>query len=451
MAGRCRRHAAHRHVDRQGALHRVVSRQGRQGLGAAQQRRLLYRCPHRAALLRQPQHAVCHCRLQGCDGAVHLRYRQGPALGRTAGRAGRLRFFRRTRHGLQGEKTAWTVHRHRRPLDRLVRPGHEGAAGKDRRAGTRHDQPDHVRIRLPRRAGTAGQVDVRPRPGPIPGLQHRRQYGRQPGQPASGHQAGRDGHARLPALCRSRWPADSGLRHDAPGKPKGPQPTVVLVHGGPWVRGGSWEWDSEAQFLASRGYVVLEPEFRGSTGFGFKHFQAGWRQWGRTMQDDLADTAQWAIKQGWTDPKRVAIMGGSYGGYATLMGLIRHPELFRCGIDYFGVSDINLMFTSARGDFSEYSLRYDLRTLIGDPDKDAEVLTQNSPVALADKLKNPLLIAHGYEDRRVPIEHAQRLRSALGTPPEWVVYPNEGHGLFHENNRIDFYKRVERFLAKHLQ
>jgi dipeptidyl aminopeptidase/acylaminoacyl peptidase len=236
-----------------------------------------------------------------------------------------------------------------------------------------------------------------------------------------------------------------------PGKTTGPLPTVVLVHGGPWVRGGSWEWDSEAQFLASRGYVVLEPEFRGSTGFGFKHFQAGWGQWGRTMQNDLADTAQWAIKQGWTDPKRVAIMGGSYGGYATLMGLIRNPELFRCGIDYFGVSDIDLMFTSARGDFSEYSLRYDLRTLIGDPDKDAEVLKQNSPVALADKLKNPLLIAHGYEDRRVPIEHAQRLRSALATPPEWVVYPNEGHGLFHENNRFDFYKRVERFLAKHLQ
>ncbi|WEF32906.1 alpha/beta hydrolase family protein [Pseudoduganella chitinolytica] len=253
-----------------------------------------------------------------------------------------------------------------------------------------------------------------------------------------------------------RFAARDGLRIPVyitmpPGKPKGPLPTVVLVHGGPWVRGGSWEWDSEAQFLASRGYVVLEPEFRGSTGFGFKHFQAGWRQWGRSMQDDLADTAQWAIRQGWSDPKRIAIMGGSYGGYATLMGLIRHPELFRCGIDYFGVSDINLMFTSARGDFSEYSLRYDLRTLIGDPDKDADVLKQNSPVALADKLKNPLMIAHGYEDRRVPVEHAQRLRSALATPPEWVVYPNEGHGLYHENNRIDFYKRVERFLAKHLQ
>lgn len=236
-----------------------------------------------------------------------------------------------------------------------------------------------------------------------------------------------------------------------PGKPKGPLPTVVQVHGGPWVRGSSWEWENEAQFLASRGYLVLQPEYRGSTGFGYAHYRAGWRQWGRTMQDDLADTAQWAIKQGLADPKRVAIMGTSYGGYASLMGLIRNPELFRCGIEASGITDIGLMFTSARSNDPEQHLRYELPTLIGDPDKDAEVLKQNSPVALADKLKNPLLIAHGYEDRRVPIEHAQRLRSALATPPEWVVYPNEGHGLYHENNRIDFYQRVERFLAKHLQ
>jgi|SRR5450830_341681 len=234
-----------------------------------------------------------------------------------------------------------------------------------------------------------------------------------------------------------------------PAKTKGPLPVVMLVHGGPWVRGGSWEWDDEAQFLASRGYLVLQPEFRGSRGFGVAHFKAGWQQWGRTMQDDLADTAQWAIKQGLADPRRIAIMGASYGGYATLMGLIRHPELFRCGIDLVGVSDIDLMFTSARGDFSEHSLRYDMRTLIGDPDKDAEVFRQNSPVALAGQLTQPLLIAHGAEDRRVPIEHAKRLRSALSgnnKQLEWVVYADEGHGLRHENNRIDFYKRVDAFL-----
>jgi acetyl esterase/lipase len=239
-----------------------------------------------------------------------------------------------------------------------------------------------------------------------------------------------------------------------PGKTKGPLPTVMLVHGGPWVRGGSWEWDAQAQFLASRGYVVLQPEFRGSLGFGFAHFRAGWQQWGRTMQDDLADTAQWAIRQGLADPKRIAIMGGSYGGYATLMGLIRNPELFRAGIDYFGVSDIDLMFTSAQGDFSENHIRYDMRTLIGDPDKDAEVLRQNSPVALAGKLTQPLMIAHGSEDRRVPIAHAERLRRALSEhnrKVDWVVYANEGHGLRHENNRIDFWKRVEQFLVTNLK
>ena len=239
-----------------------------------------------------------------------------------------------------------------------------------------------------------------------------------------------------------------------PGKSKGPLPTVVLVHGGPWVRGGSWEWDAQAQFLASRGYVVLQPEFRGSLGFGFAHFRAGWQQWGRTMQDDLADTAQWAIKQGLTDPKRIAIMGGSYGGYATLMGLIRNPELFRAGIDSFGVSDIDLMFTSSQADVSENHIRYDMRTLIGDPDKDAEVLRQNSPVALASQLTQPLMIAHGSQDRRVPIAHADRLRRALSEhnrQVDWVVYADEGHGLRHENNRIDFWKRVEAFLATNLK
>ncbi len=234
-----------------------------------------------------------------------------------------------------------------------------------------------------------------------------------------------------------------------PGKTKGPLPVVMLVHGGPWVRGGSWEWNGEAQFLASRGYLVLQPEFRGSVGFGAAHFKAGWQQWGRAMQDDLADTAQWAIRQGLADPQRIAIMGNSYGGYATLMGLVRNPELFRCGVDLFGVTDLDLMFTSSRGDVSEDALRYDMRTLVGDPDKDADMFRQNSPAALAARLTQPLLLAHGAEDRRVPIEHAKRLRSALSghnKKVEWVVYADEGHGLLHENNRIDFYKRVDAFL-----
>ena len=110
------------------------------------------------------------------------------------------------------------------------------------------------------------------------------------------------------------------------------------MHGGPWVRGTHWQWEPEAQFLASRGYVVIEPEFRGSEGYGFKHFRAGWKQWGLAMQDDVADAVQWAVKQGWVDPKRVCIAGASYGGYATLMGLVRHHELYQCGINWVGVT-----------------------------------------------------------------------------------------------------------------
>ncbi len=239
-----------------------------------------------------------------------------------------------------------------------------------------------------------------------------------------------------------------------PGKADGPRPAVVLVHGGPWARGGDWQWDDEAQFLASRGYVVIQPEFRGSTGFGTAHFRAGWKQWGGAMQDDLADAAQWAVKQGWADPKRIGIMGASYGGYATLMGLIKHPEIFRCGVEWVGVTDLSLMFSSAMSDISQESRDYGLRTLLGDPDKDAALLSRNSPVNRAAELKQPLLMAYGAEDLRVPIEHAERLRSALGkVNPNVVsvVYRNEAHGWRHENNRIDFWTKVEAFLDKNLK
>jgi dipeptidyl aminopeptidase/acylaminoacyl peptidase len=252
----------------------------------------------------------------------------------------------------------------------------------------------------------------------------------------------RDGH-KIPAYVTQ-----------PPGKADGPRPAVVLVHGGPWARGGDWQWDDEAQFLASRGYVVIQPEFRGSTGFGTAHFRAGWKQWGGAMQDDLADAAQWAVKQGWADPKRIGIMGASYGGYATLMGLIKHPDIFRCGVEWVGVTDLSLMFSSAMSDISQESRDYGLRTLLGDPDKDAALLSRNSPVNRAAELKQPLLMAYGAEDLRVPIEHADRLRSALGkVNPNVVsvVYRNEGHGWRHEDNRIDFWTKVEAFLDKNLK
>jgi dipeptidyl aminopeptidase/acylaminoacyl peptidase len=238
-----------------------------------------------------------------------------------------------------------------------------------------------------------------------------------------------------------------------PGKVTGPLPTVVLVHGGPSVRGASWEWEDEAQFLASRGYVVLQPEFRGSTGFGFEHFQAGWKQWGLSMQDDLADAAKWSIQKGWSDPKRVAIMGASYGGYATLMGLIKNPEIFRCGVEWAGVTDIGMIFSTPDNDASIDGLKYDMKTLVGDPVADAAKFKENSPLSNAAKLTQPLLMAHGARDSRVTISQATAFRSAVSknnSNVEWIVYANDGHGWYHEENRIDFWKHVETFLDKNL-
>ncbi|WP_348699895.1 alpha/beta fold hydrolase [Duganella fentianensis] len=238
------------------------------------------------------------------------------------------------------------------------------------------------------------------------------------------------------------------------GKPTGPQPAVVLVHGGPQARGSSWEWDSEAAFLSSRGYVVIQPEFRGSTGFGADHFRAGWRQWGLSMQDDLSDAAQWAIQQGWADSQRIALMGASYGGYATLMGLIKEPQLFRCGVEWAGVTDINLMFSSSESDMPEEWLGYGARQLIGDPEKNAEQFRHTSPLLRAAELKQPLLMAHGAQDRRVPPEHARKFADAVkaGNPNvSYLMYNNEGHGWRHSENNIDFWSKVEVFLDKNLK
>ena len=234
----------------------------------------------------------------------------------------------------------------------------------------------------------------------------------------------------------------------------GPAPMVVLVHGGPWVRGPGWAWDAESQFLASRGYVVVEPEFRGSKGFGSKLFRAGWKQWGLAMQDDVADAARWAIAQGLADPKRICIAGASYGGYATLMGLIRDPALFRCGVEWAGVTDLDMLFTSMTWDQEDLARDYGLPVLIGDRAKDAAQFAATSPLKLAARLEQPLLMAHGGLDQVVPIGHGTKMRNALrahNPNVEWIEYPDEGHGWMLEANRIDFWSRVERFLDTHLK
>ena len=241
--------------------------------------------------------------------------------------------------------------------------------------------------------------------------------------------------------------------------PRGPGknlPMVVLVHGGPYLRGNSWGWDAESQFLASRGYAVLEPEFRGSTGFGRAHFRAGWKQWGLKMQDDITDGARWAIAQGIADPQRICIAGASYGGYAALMGLIREPGLFRCGIDWLGVTDINLMYDghwSFTSDLPEAYKHYGMPTLLGDQKLDAEQFKQTSPLLRASEIRQPLLLAYGGADKRVPLYHGSKFYQAVkqhNPQVEWIEYEEEGHGWALPKNRIDFWTRVEKFLDKHL-
>jgi dipeptidyl aminopeptidase/acylaminoacyl peptidase len=233
-------------------------------------------------------------------------------------------------------------------------------------------------------------------------------------------------------------------------------PMVVLVHGGPWVNGASWGWHADSQFLASRGYAVLEPSFRGTTGLGGRHYRASFKQWGLAMQNDVADGTRWAIAQGYADPKRICIAGASYGGYATLMGLLNDPDLYKCGVDWVGVTDINLMYGNnwlRSSDGSSEWKQYGMPTLIGDQVKDAEQLKATSPIEHAARITQPLLLAYGGVDRRVPLYHGQKFHDAVtrtNKNVEWIEYPEEGHGWRLPKNAIDFWSRVEAFLDRNI-
>ena len=264
----------------------------------------------------------------------------------------------------------------------------------------------------------------------------------------------------MPTRQPVRYAARDGL--EIPGwltLPKGTDaknlPLIVLVHGGPWVHGAGWRWNSEAAFLGSLGYAVLEPEFRGSTGWGWKHYRASFKQWGRAMQDDLDDGMDWLVKQGTVDPKRACIMGASYGGYAVMMGLARDPDRWRCGIDVVGVTDINLMYDVAWSDIANSTfIKYTAKDMLGDQVADAAQLKATSPIAQAARVRSPVLMAYGANDRRVPLVHGEKMRDALrarDVPVEWVVYAGEGHGFLLEANRFDFYRRVELFLDRNLR
>jgi acetyl esterase/lipase len=230
-------------------------------------------------------------------------------------------------------------------------------------------------------------------------------------------------------------------------------PLIIYVHGGPWVRGATWHWQADVQFLASRGYAVMQAEFRGSSGFGLKHLKAGFKQWGLAMQDDLADAARWAIAQGIADPRRICIMGASYGGYATLMGLAKDGDLFKCGVEWVGVSDLLLYFDASWSDFSDSWKQFGASQMVGDREKDAAQLEATSPIKLAAKIKNPLLMAHGRIDRRVPIEHGKRMYDAVkahNANVEWVQYDKDGHGWSLPETHVDWWTRVEKFLDRHI-
>jgi dipeptidyl aminopeptidase/acylaminoacyl peptidase len=234
---------------------------------------------------------------------------------------------------------------------------------------------------------------------------------------------------------------------------KEPLPMVVLVHGGPWANSGKWRWDAEVQFLASRGYAVIEPEFRGSVGYGRRLFMAGMKQWGLKMQDDVADATRWAVAQGIADPKRICIAGASYGGYATLMGLVNDPDLYKCGFEWVGVTDIDLMYSVTWSDISDVYTQYGMPVLVADREKDAAQIKATSPIHQASRIKAPLLMGYGGEDSRVPLKHGTDFRDAvMKTNPnvEWVVYPEESHGWVGLKNNINWWTRVEKFLAKNI-
>jgi dipeptidyl aminopeptidase/acylaminoacyl peptidase len=227
-------------------------------------------------------------------------------------------------------------------------------------------------------------------------------------------------------------------------------PVVVNPHGGPWFR-DQWGYNPEVQFLANRGYAVLQVNFRGSTGYGRKFWEASFKQWGRAMQNDITDGVQWLIKQGIADPKRIGIYGGSYGGYATLAGLVYTPELYAAGVDYVGVSNI-FTFLKAIPPYWKPYLEM-LHEMIGHPEKDKELLTAASPVFHTDKIKVPLLIAQGANDPRVNKAESDQMVEALkkrGIEVPYIVKANEGHGFANEENRFEFYRAMEEFLGKHL-
>ncbi len=226
---------------------------------------------------------------------------------------------------------------------------------------------------------------------------------------------------------------------------------IVNPHGGPWAR-DVWGYNPEVQFLANRGYCVLQMNFRGSTGYGRQFWEASFGQWGLKMQDDVSDGAQWLIKQGIADPKRIGIYGGSYGGYATLAGVTFTPELYAAAVDYVGVSNLFTFMTTIP---PYWTLELDkMYAMVGHPERDKARLAATSPALHVDRIKTPLFIAQGARDPRVNKAESDQVVKALGergVQVEYLVKDNEGHGFHNEENLFEFYAAMEKFFGKYLK
>ncbi|WP_445145985.1 alpha/beta hydrolase family protein [Dyella sp. Tek66A03] len=230
---------------------------------------------------------------------------------------------------------------------------------------------------------------------------------------------------------------------------KGPFPMVVLPHGGPHGQADAWTFDEETQLLASRGYAVLQINYRGSGGYGAQFEQLGYRQWGLAMQDDVTDATRWAVREGHADASRVCIYGGSYGGYAALEGAIREPELYRCAIGYAGVYDLRIQLDKSDTQLTDQGLDY-LHDVLGDDRAD---LLKRSPIAGVDRLKADLLLIHGGMDKRAPYANFAEFTSALdrqGKHYESLTEAHEGHGFFLPEHRLAMYDKLLDFLNRNI-
>lgn len=261
----------------------------------------------------------------------------------------------------------------------------------------------------------------------------------------------------LAAMTPVTIPARDGLPLRAyltlpAGVPPKNLPTVLFVHGGPWAR-DNWGYNAYAQWFANRGYACLQVNFRGSTGYGKKFLNAGNKQWGLAMHTDLLDAVAWAVKQGYTAPEKVAIFGGSYGGYAALAGVTFTPETFACAVDIVGPSNLKTLIASIPPYWKPLRATFDVRMGNVDDPGDAQLVRNASPLFKADKIVRPLLIGQGANDPRVNQAESEQIVQAIeknGGKVTYVLYPDEGHGFARPENRIDFNARAEVFLAKYL-